>query len=127
METDICFSGIIANSVSLFLSDSSWQMKKPLPSPRCHASVCEVADTLYLVGGSVVGQGTQPVTSLPDVLQYWEEKDVWVQWGFLNIPRHDAACCSIGKAFDNSLLSIFGPGIHSRSSATILEMALWCW
>ncbi|KAK7101585.1 uncharacterized protein [Littorina saxatilis] len=76
---------------------NSWQMKKPLPSPRCHASVCEVADTLYLVGGSVVGQGTQPVTSLPDVLQYWEEKDVWVQWGFLNIPRHDAACCSIGS------------------------------
>ncbi|XP_076448233.1 uncharacterized protein LOC143284956 [Babylonia areolata] len=95
---------------------NSWVSMNPLPAPLCHATVAEVMNTLFVVGGAMSQQPDMPLISVGDVLQYLEVEDVWVTFSSLTIPRHDVNCCAI-----DSHLFILG-GVSSRLAEVLEDM-----
>ena len=71
----------------------------PLRVPRCHASLLEMADKLYLIGGFVGDSSASDdkSQSLSTIETYNESLETWEFVADLWQGRHDANTVTVGK------------------------------
>ena len=53
----VAFLGALLAAVPALSQDGAWTMKKPLPAPRNEVALAAVGGKVYVVGGSVGGDG----------------------------------------------------------------------
>ncbi|XP_071810545.1 uncharacterized protein [Asterias amurensis] len=79
-----------------------WTLVTPLRVPRCHTSLLEMAERLYMIGGFVgdPGPSEEKNQSLSTIEMFDERKDEWVFVADLWQGRHDANTVTVGdKAY----------------------------
>ena len=102
----LLFTGVVLslkpfyNTHYCFMTDNcSWSSMNTLRFPRCHASLVNVKDRLFLCGGATRSYDTKNTVllSLAAVDEYIEEHDMWCHRTDMIIPRHSAGVTVAGK------------------------------